>query len=428
MTSDEFLWDLPTKVLFGSGRIKKLKNEKMPGTKALLVCPAGNSLRANGSLKYISGQLEEAGVQVVLFDRVSKNPDDTLIMEAVEMARSEGCDLVVGLGGGSVIDAAKTVAAVAPSQGEIWDYMDCTTGGKKAFEREPLPCIAIPTTSGNGSEVTSVAAVTHGETREKYDLKTGFPVMSVTDPQLMVTVSPEDTAYQGFTAFMHGVEGYISSKRTAPAQMAEIAVLGNIAQFLGTAIEDGADMDARSKLAFASTMAGMSTELGSSAGLKAMAYALSGEYPDIPYGAVLAMLAESYFKFFIDRQACDEVFMEMCMGIGVIGPESAFDFLFGLRDLKEAWGLSGLKMSDFGIEKEKFADLAKRAKTGMWYLFENGPAIMSENDIKEVYEAAYEGITYDEVEDEEEEAGYEEDDVDNVEDVSEAVTGSDKEE
>ena len=400
-SSDEFLWDLPVKVLFGSGRIKKLKNEKMPGSKVLLVTSAGNSLRANGSLKYITGQLEEAGMIVVPFERIPNNPDDAILMEAVELARSEACDLVVGLGGGSVTDAAKIIAAVAPEPGNVWDYMDCASGGKKKSESQALPCIAIPTTSGNGSEVTSVAAVTNAGTGEKYDMKTGFPVMAVIDPQLMVTVSPEDTAYQGFTAFMHGVEGYISAKRTAPAQMTEIAVLGNIAQFLGAAIEDGADMDARSKLAFASTMAGFATELGGSTGLKAMAYALSGEYPEIPYGAILAMLSESYFKFFIDKEICDEIFMEMCMGIGVIGPESASDFLYGLRDLKEAWGLAELKMSDFGIEREKFTELAKRAKTGMWYLFENGPSIMSENDIKEVYETAFEGIVYEEENDDE---------------------------
>ena len=117
----------------------------------------------------------------------------------------------------------------------------------------------------------------------------------------MLTVPPEYTAYQGFDALFHSIEGYISTARTAPAQMVEIAAIGNIAQYLPIAVKDGDNLDAREKVAFANTMSGYSMELGSCTSEHSLEHDLSGNHPDLPHGAGLLMISLAYFKHFIDR-------------------------------------------------------------------------------------------------------------------------------
>ena len=291
-SADSYIWNLPTKVLFGAGQVKNLKSEKLPGEKALLVISNGKSVKANGSLNAVKRQLDDAGVEAVLFDKIPANPTEPVMMEGVELARA--------------------------------------------------------TSAGTGSEVDRWGVVTNPETHEKIGFQGGFADLAIVDPELMVTVPPDYTAYQGFDALFHSLEGYISKYRTAPAQMVEIAAIGNIAQYLPLAVADGSDMDARTKMAFANTMSGYSMELGSCTSEHAMEHAMSGHHPDLPHGAGLIMISEAYFKYFIEKHVCDDRFMEMAMNIGVMTPVDPMDFIYGLRDLKEKCGVADLKMSDYG--------------------------------------------------------------------------------
>ncbi len=388
--ADSFIWDLPTRVLFGPGQVKNLRKETLPGKKALLVISSGNSVKANGSLNAVKRQLDDCGVETVLFDKVSANPTEPDMMEGVELARSEGCDFVIGLGGGSVLDSATVIASIAPQDGRIWDYVKGGTGGGKAAEKKALPYVAITTSAGTGSEVDRWGVVTNPETHEKIGFQGSFADLAVVDPELMVTVPPDFTAYQGFDALFHSLEGYISKYRTAPAQMVEIAAIGNIAQFLPMAVADGSDMDARTKMAFASTMSGYSMELGSCTSEHALEHALSGHYPEIPHGAGLIMISDAYFKYFIERHVCDDRFMEMAMNIGVLTPVDPMDFLYGLRDLKEKCGVADIKMSDYGVSPEDFPTLAKEARSTMGLLFDCDMYDIPEEDVIKIYEDSYE--------------------------------------
>lgn len=166
---------------------------------------------------------------------------------------------------------------------------------------------------------------------------------------LMLTVPPEYTAYQGFDALFHSIEGYISTARTAPAQMVEIAAIGNIAQYLPIAVKDGDNLDAREKVAFANTMSGYSMELGSCTSEHSLEHALSGNHPDLPHGAGLIMISLAYFKHFIDKHVCDEKFMEMAIALGAKQIKGPYDFLQALERLMRECGVADLKMSDYGI-------------------------------------------------------------------------------
>ena len=157
----------PTRVLFGAGQLNELHNQNMPGKKAMVVISNGKSTRESGALDRTLDQLHQAGVETALFDKVEANPLKSTVEAGAELARSAGCDFVVALGGGSVMDAAKIMAMYAPQSGELWDYVAGATGKMQPLEKDPLPVIAITTTAGTGSEVDQWGVVTNPETNEK---------------------------------------------------------------------------------------------------------------------------------------------------------------------------------------------------------------------------------------------------------------------
>lgn len=173
----------------------------------------GRSTKANGYLERTEDQLRQAGVETVLFDRVEANPLLTTVNAGGMLAREKGCDMIVALGGGSVMDAAKAIAVVAANGGDYWDYIPCGTGKCKIVRHNPLPIVAITTTAGTGSETDAGCVITNADTHEK----TGFvhpglfPVLAIVDPRLMLTVPPMFTAYQGFDALFHSTEAFISN-------------------------------------------------------------------------------------------------------------------------------------------------------------------------------------------------------------------------
>ena len=158
---------VPTKIVFGEGKLSTLSRQRLPGKKALLVISAGKSVRENGALKTTQEQLEEAGIEWVLFDQIMANPLKSVVMAGAACARENGCDLVVALGGGSVMDAAKAIAAMAVNDGDLWDYVVGGTGKGQRLAKKPLPIVAITTTAGTGSEVDAFGVITNDETNEK---------------------------------------------------------------------------------------------------------------------------------------------------------------------------------------------------------------------------------------------------------------------
>lgn len=148
-----YMFYVPTRVLFGAGQLNNLHKQAMPGKKAMLVISSGNSTRRSGALDRTTEQLRTAGVEVALFDKVGSNPLKATVEEGAAFARSNGCDFVVALGGGSVMDAAKVMAMYAPQPGDLWDYVPGATGKMQPLVNPVLPWIAITTTAGTGSEV-----------------------------------------------------------------------------------------------------------------------------------------------------------------------------------------------------------------------------------------------------------------------------------
>ena len=386
-----YIWNLPTKVLFGEGMLNELHNEEMPGRKALIVISNGKSVKNNGWIDEVVDELNQAGVESVVYDNISPNPTEPEIMDGVTCARENEVDFIVGLGGGSVLDSATIIAAVAPQKdgGRVWDYIQSGTGGRRSLEEKSLPYIEITTTAGTGSEVDRWGVVTNPDTHEKIGFEGDYAFLAIVDPRLMLTVPPTLTAYQGFDALFHSIEGYISNARTAPAQMVEIAAIGNIAQYLTVAVKDGDNMDAREKIAFANTLSGYSMELGSCTSEHALEHALSGNHPELPHGAGLIMISLAYFKHFIDKHVCDDRFMEMAIALGARQIKGPYDFLQALERLMRECGVADLKMSDYGISAAEFPRLVKEARETMGGLFECDPVPLSDEEAEAIYLASY---------------------------------------
>ena len=385
-----YTFHVPTKVLFGAGVLKKLHEEKLPGKKALVVISNGKSTRTNGSLAALEAELDAAGVAHVLFDKIQANPLEPTVQEGVEFGRAQGVDFVVGLGGGSVMDAAKAIAAMIPQQGgRVWDYMATGTSEHRPFNVPLLPFVAITTSAGTGSEVDAGSVITSPVTHEKGAFFSQCPALAVVDPALMVTVPPKFTAYQGFDALFHNTEGYISKFGNEMGAMVELEAIRLLGKWLPVAVADGANLEARTKVAFANTLGGYSMDVSTCTSEHAIEHALSGEHQDLPHGAGLIMISLAYYKTFIDRGDCPEKFVEMARALGKADATKPEDFLDALAALQKACGVDALAMSDYGIREEEFPGMVKLARSAVGMLFSCDPSELSDDDVLAILRASY---------------------------------------
>lgn len=383
---------VPTKILFGKGQISNLHLEKMPGKKALIVISNGKSARKNGSLDKTKEQLQQSCIDMVLFDQIMSNPLRSTVMAGAACAKENGCDFVVAIGGGSVIDAAKAIAAMATNDGDLWDYISGGTGKGKVLQNEPLPVVAITTTAGTGSEVDQWGVISNEDTNEKigfggYDSL--FPKIAVIDPELMISVPPEFTAYQGFDALFHSVECYISKAANLMSDMYAITAIENIGTYLPRAVKDGSDMEAREHVAFANTLSGVVMTISACTSEHSMEHAMSAYHHNLPHGAGLIMISKAYFTHFIEKHICDERFIRIAQALGKKDAKEPMDFIAALYDLQKQCGVSELKMSDYGLNANEFMTLAQNARETMGGLFACDPVTLSDADCVSIFEKSY---------------------------------------
>ena len=382
---------VPTKTLFGAGMLNKLSEQRLPGKKALIVISNGKSTRANGYLDRTEEQLKKAGVDFAVFDKVQANPLRSTVMEGAAAAREHGCDFILALGGGSVMDASKAIAAMAANEGDLWDYIQSGTGGRKALANKPLPLVCITTTAGTGSETDSGAVISNDETHEKPGFVDDalFPVLSVVDPELMLSVPPKFTAYQGFDALFHSTEVYISSMANLMSDMYAITAIENVSRSLAKCVKDGRDIEARTKVAFGNTLSGSAMCVGACTSEHSLEHAMSAWHHELPHGAGLIMISLAFYQHFIDKHVCDDRFVKMAQAMGMENASKPQDFITMLAKLQKECGVDGLRMSDYGIRPEEFETLAKNAMDTMGFLFQCDRSQLSVADCVEIYKKSY---------------------------------------
>lgn len=381
----------PTRILFGSGKLCELGRQPMPGKNAMVLISNGKSTRANGYLDRTLRQLDAAGVGYAVFDGIMENPVKDAVMQGAAFARKNRCDFIVALGGGAVLDASTAISAMATNDGDLWDYVQGGTGKGRPLANAGLPVVTIATTSGTGSEINCWGVISNPETKEKI----GFgdprlvPVLAVVDPELMRTVPPAYTAYQGFDALFHDTEVMMSKGVNILSETIALSAIGHIARYLPRAVRDGNDLKAREHVAYGSTMAGITMQLTSTTAQHSMEHAMSAYHPNLPHGAGLIMISKAFAEFFIERHACDGQFVKMARAMGMPEADKAGDFVTALVRLQEMCGVAGLKMSDYGFAPGESMTLAKGARAMQGGLFSANPCDMSDEDCAAVFDKSY---------------------------------------
>lgn len=380
-----------TAVFFGAGQLNNLHTLPMPGKKALVVISNGKSTRANGYLDRTLNELRQAGVDAVVYDKIQANPTKENVEQGAQVANNEGCDFVVALGGGSVMDAAKVIAINAANPGDLWNFAGGRTGKGQMGKNAPLPWIAITTTAGTGSEVDCAGVITNLETNEKLGIgdPRDFAVYAIVDPDLMMTVPPKFTAYQGFDALFHSLEGYVSNQSNLFSDMVQEAAIRNVGKWLPVACKDGSNKEARARMAFANTMSGYSMDTSACTAEHSIEHAMSAYHERLPHGAGLIMISKAYFSAVIDKHVCDDRFVNMARFLGKEDATEPADFITAIAALQEACGVGGLKMSDYGILPAEFDAMATNAIEVMGGLVACDRQPLTHDEIVEILRKSY---------------------------------------
>lgn len=374
-----FNYYMPTRIIFGRERLKELETLPLPGKKALIVITNGKSMLNLGYLSAVTTLLKNNGVDSVVFDKVMPNPIQSHVMEAAEFARNENCDFIIGLGGGSAIDSAKAIAIMINNPGTFWDYVK----GLKQVNEPVLPIIAIPTTAGTGTESDPWCVITNIDTNEKigFGIDETFPTLAIVDPMLTVSVPPKLTAYQGMDAFFHAAEGYMANVAQPISDMYALDSIKLINKYLPIAVMDGQNLQAREKMSWASTQAGMVESISSCISEHSMEHALSAFYPELPHGAGLVALSVPYYTYLLkkDRPKVTERYLHMAHAMGKEGHNPEL-FIEALQELIHNVGLSGLKLSEWGVKKEEAEKLAANSFEAMGFLYGLDPVSLDRQD------------------------------------------------
>ncbi|MEG2172495.1 MAG: iron-containing alcohol dehydrogenase [Desulfovibrionaceae bacterium] len=390
----EFKYFMPTKIIFGAGKLAELAKAQLPGVKPLVVTSAGGSMRRSGTLERVLHYLQANGCRPVLYEKIAPNPVLESVDAGAELARKEGCDFVVGLGGGSPIDAAKAIATTAANGGSYWDFIGSGSGKGKSLSVPALPLIAIPTTAGTGTEADPWCVITRTQTKEKtgWGHDSTFPVLSIVDPELMLTVPPQVTAMTGMDAFFHSVEAYLATCHQPASDLLALEAVQLIAQFLPRAVQDGKDIEARTQVAWASTAAGLCESYSSCIAHHSMEHSLSAFSPHLPHGAGLTMQSLPFLT--VMAQALPERCARLAAAMGAdvseeVPAKRGLLFVARLKQLIKSVGLADLKLSDYGLKPEMADELAENAFYAMGGLFEITPVKLSKADVAEIFRKAF---------------------------------------
>jgi len=381
---------LPTKVVFGYGRLNDLKDLELPGKKALICVTADQLMSTLGILQRVEKLLDENGTEYKVYDKVQPNPTKACVEEATKIARENGCDFTLGLGGGSSIDTAKGCALMLALEGDLWDYAYTGTGGRKEA-REAYPVVTITTTCGTGTECDQYCVITNQDTNEKLDFTSNaiFPTLSIIDPELMISLPRSLTIYQGFDALFHNAECYVTNgHRNRLLDLYSADGVRTVAKYLTRVVKNPEDKEARCNMAYAADiLGGYSMALDSVTSHHILGQTLGGYYNKFPHGATLIVVAEEYYKKVCSLLPDEFDELGELMGETRDAAKPGYAYVKGLIRLLDETGARGMKMSEFGVKKEDFAKIVNMTVNQVGIALDR--YTLTENDFMEVLEKSY---------------------------------------
>jgi alcohol dehydrogenase len=365
----------PTRIVFGSGAVRELKAEaeRAGGDDRPLVI-TDKGLTAAGVVDKVLADFPRA----LVFDEVESNPRHSTVNRAGEMARSMSPRIIIGLGGGSALDAAKAVALLATNPGGIEDYE-----GREKYKVKPLPLLAVPTTCGTGSEVTWVAVITHIERKFKMSIKgpAMYPAAAVVDPDLIRTLPPPLVAATGMDALTHAVEAYTVKPATPLTDIfARDAVRLILSSLSGAYADIRANSEARERLMLGSLVAGLAFGNADVGAVHCLAESVGSMF-DTPHGVANAVFLPYVMEF--NLAPAGSRYADLARQAGIDDDDdraSAQKFVARIKDLARLIGIPPFK--GLGIPESAFQEIAEKS-------FANNS---NPSNLKEMTAADYLGI------------------------------------
>jgi len=381
----KFEFATSARILFGNGCLANVPDiAKSFGNRALVVTGINRDM-VNPFLNGLTRM--DIGFEVLSIDR---EPTITDIEAGLSIARHLSCNLVIGYGGGSAIDSAKAIAAMANNSGDLSDYLEVIGKGKLLVEA-PLPCIAIPTTSGTGAEVTKNAVIKSPEHKMKVSLRSPlmFPAVAIIDPELTWSMPPELTASTGIDALTHLLETFVSNQSNVFTDMLCREGMRRISSSLQLAWSDGTNASAREDMSLASLLGGMALANGKLGAVHGLAGPLGGMYT-ISHGTVCAALLpavmETNIRLLSEQGLNDRLERYNDVARILTGNQfsSALNSAEWVRELVIHMKIPPLSV--FGINKTEFPEIvfSSRSTSSM----KGNPAVLTDKNIMSILKMA----------------------------------------
>ncbi len=376
----------PNKVImgFGSAAMAAAEVRYLRGKKVLLVTDPG-VIKA-GLTQPIVESLQAENIPYVLYGEVEPEPPSKIIDNGAAIFKSEGCDLIVGVGGGSSLDVAKGISILTANEGRILDYIGVDTVPNKGAKM-----ILIPTTAGTGSEVTRVLVMTDEEQNTKNVVFTPFalPDVAIVDPGLTLSLPPVITADTGMDALVHAIEAYVSMNATVFSDIWAEEAIRLIGKHLPVACAKGSNLNARHNMCLAATLAGLAFTSGGLGAVHALAYPLGTEY-HMTHGRTNAIMLPHVMQFNLPGNPEKYTRIAQLLGKDVDGLsplESASLAVEAVLDLEDAISMS-CQLKDYNIREEDLPLLIEGAMKQA-RLFVPNPRDLDEDDVRSIYQQAF---------------------------------------
>ncbi len=395
----EFTHSLPSsEVIFGEGKLEKIGATASNYGSNVFLVTGKSSMEKLGFLDKTTSYLEREGMEYTHFNEVTPNPTTETADKGAELALKNGCDVVVALGGGSTMDAAKAIAVVAghkPQGGSehIWDYVPAGKENPEPITDATLPVIAVPSTSGTGSHVTPYSVITNPDTKGKpgFGEDPMFPKASIVDPQILLEMPPSLTAVTGFDVYAHVSENLVSTGDHPTADPYAKEAINYVSEYLPRAYKNGEDLEAREMMAVADTYAGISNTISSTGLPHAMEHSISGHYPQVAHAQGLASVTIPIMKYNIEHG--DEKVWRRYATIArqfgeieevIARKEDAEKSIGAVQDLIEEVDLDK-SLRELGVEDSSIDSMVEGTFTYMSGDIEHNPVVPSREDMKELF-------------------------------------------
>ena len=375
----------PHKIVFGTGTASGIGAEvrNLGAAKVFIVTDPG--VTKAGLLKSITSSLEEAQLACVIYDKVEAEPPLRLVEEGVNRFRAEGCDLVLGVGGGSSLDVAKGVSIVVGNGGRLKDY-----AGMDLVQKPGVPKILMPTTAGTGAEITRALVVTDEAENTKKVVYSFYclPELAIVDPLLTYSMPPSITADTGMDALVHAVETFVSVNATPFSDILAEKAIAWIGRYLPIAWSKGSNQEARYYMSLAATLSGLAFASGGLGAVHGLSYVLGTRY-HLPHGRSNAIMLPHVMKYNLPGAPEKYAAIAALLGRSTLSADvnqAAALSAEAVEDLLKTLQIS-CRLRDYGISEKELPFLVEGGLKQS-RLFSFNPRDLSEENVRAIYQSA----------------------------------------